>query len=385
MQSHRQKPVRHARTALFWGLVGFAAAQLTAAVAVEHWLPDGRDPEFTLKAEGLRARRHQAPDSPLVLMLGSSRTSLGFRACDVQATWGDEKAQVYNFGLSGGGPLLELLALRRLLNEGIRPDLLMIELLPPAFNQPGRHPLEEVWLQGGRLRLSELHRLQIYHSDPMRLVRRWWKSRLLLPWAGVQRAVQDCLATNPADRAPGPGGGKVDTDGWEAHFLNGVTPEQRRYYLQLAHDQYHDSMGEFHLASQPVQAIHALLDLCRAQHIPVVLILMPEGTDFQGFYPPPLRAALDAFLTNLSREQGLPLIDARNWLRDEDLWDSHHPLPSGAAIFTERLAREVIHPLLRTLPRRGRPAQIGDHLRSNSTSSRPPSEISITRGVLRLL
>jgi hypothetical protein len=93
-----------------------------------------------------------------------------------------------------------------------------------------------------------------------------------------------------------------------------------------------------------VLAFHALLDLCRQQGIPVVLVLMPEGKDFKGLYPPALRSGLDALIINLVQETGVPLVDARDWLDEQDLFDSHHALPSGAALFTQRLSQEVILP-----------------------------------------
>ena len=42
---------------------------------------------------------------------------------------------LFNFGMVGAGPLVELVVLRRLLAEGVRPDLLLVEVLPPLFNR----------------------------------------------------------------------------------------------------------------------------------------------------------------------------------------------------------------------------------------------------------
>jgi hypothetical protein len=41
-----------------------------------------------------------------------------------------------------------------------------------------------------------------------------------------------------------------------------------------------------------------------------------------------------------------PLVDARDWVGEKDMLDSHHLLPRGAASFTRRLGREVIRPHL---------------------------------------
>jgi hypothetical protein len=348
--AHRQS--RHhlrARSAFLWTLLFFVLFQLSGAVSVERWLPDARDPDFTLKLAYLQSHRRQAPDRPLVLMLGSSRTSLCFQAGSVQASRGGSPALAFNFGLSGGGPFMELLCLRRLLAAGIRPDLLLVEVLPAMLNQPGQRPLEEQWLQGGRMRLSEIARLEQYLSDPARSMRRWYRSRFL-PWPALHRSFQALLVPGWVEPPTGPGEGQVDAHGWEAHFLKGVTEEQRRHLLEIARGQYRDSMGDFHLAEQPVHTLHALLDLCHREAIPVALVLMPEGTEFRAMYPTEVTVGLYHFLSEFSREWNVPLIDARQWVPDRDLWDAHHALPSGAAIFTARLEREVIRPLLRHLP-----------------------------------
>ena len=46
-------------------------------------------------------------------------------------------------------------------------------------------------------------------------------------------------------------------------------------------------------------------------------------------------------LADLRREWGVPVIDARDWVADKDLWDTHHLLPEGAEVYTDRLGREL--------------------------------------------
>src|SRR5262245_2698640 len=65
----RRQLARQARRDLLWWALGFATFQLGLALAVERWLADVRDPEFAAKVARLQARRAEAPDRPLVLML----------------------------------------------------------------------------------------------------------------------------------------------------------------------------------------------------------------------------------------------------------------------------------------------------------------------------
>jgi hypothetical protein len=42
------------------------------------------------------------------------------------------------------------------------------------------------------------------------------------------------------------------------------------------------------------------------------------------------------------------VINGREWVADDDFSDSHHLLPHGAKVFTERLGREVLALVRRT-------------------------------------
>src|SRR5262249_47575099 len=130
-----------------------------------------------------------------------------------------------------------------------------------------------------------------------------------------------------------------------------TSPPERRRWEEFARSQYAAVLSDFRLAERPAQAYRDLLALCRDEHIPAALLVMPEGSAFRGLYPPQGRVALDAFLADLSREFAVPLIDARSWVDDDGFWDGHHLEAGGAEVFTERFGREALRPLL---SRRGR-------------------------------
>src|SRR5262245_4077574 len=67
------------RRALGWGLILFLLGQLALALFVEWGHPEIIDPEYGRRLQLLRERRAEAPGRPLVLVLGSSRTAMGFR------------------------------------------------------------------------------------------------------------------------------------------------------------------------------------------------------------------------------------------------------------------------------------------------------------------
>jgi hypothetical protein len=128
MARARGKPGRAARRALLWALASFVLAQVPLVLALfTSW--QFRDPEYGLRLMALRARlAEREPGRPLVLFLGSSRTGVNvkprlFATNDRAGT----RPVVYNFGLCNAGPVQELLGLRRLLAEGIRPDVPLID------------------------------------------------------------------------------------------------------------------------------------------------------------------------------------------------------------------------------------------------------------------
>src|SRR5437879_4963703 len=137
----RRFAVQRGRAGLVWGLVFFATLQLGLAVAIELWLPELRDPQYAYKAARLRQRmaadRDDRDDRPRnIVVLGSSRTMFGLQGERAERVMGSRLGRpvtVFNFGMVGAGPITQLVDLKRLLAQGIRPDLLVIEVLPPLL------------------------------------------------------------------------------------------------------------------------------------------------------------------------------------------------------------------------------------------------------------
>ncbi|HEX5270359.1 MAG TPA: hypothetical protein VFW33_07730 [Gemmataceae bacterium] len=345
MSPARRTLARRSAFALAWSVAAFVAGQLALGLAVEHWLPATRDPEYAYQTERLRARCAEMPDRPLVLALGSSRVANGLRGGPADLGPERRPALVYNFGVFGSGPYLNNLLLRRLFAEGVRPDLLLLEVLPPAFNQPRDRPVEETWLDAARLRDAERVALAHYHTEPSRSLRQWLKGRVPCLWHRAH--LHALLAAEPAADP----GATNDPYGWSPVWQE-ISPEHRREHSAYARTQYAVAWGDFRLAPGPDRAMADALSACRQSNVPVALLLMPEGPTFRANYSPSMRAGLDDYLGAVSRRWGVPIIDARDWLPDDAFADSHHLTRDGAVAFSDRLEREALSPLLRDPPAR---------------------------------
>jgi len=258
---------------------------------------------------------------------------MGLQAARLRLTADGQPALVYNCARPGCGPMFQLLTMRRLLADGVRPRRVLVEIMPCFFNRQDGTLLDEKFLDPATLQGHELVRARRLASNPWRLVKHWALGRVLPCYRfGVESEQQ--LPIETANVA-------VDSNrGWQTMHCE-TTPEARKSLTDIAMGQYRDGLTDFHLAAQPVRAIHDLLALCRRNGIEVAVIVPPEGTTFRALYVPAAFPVIATFLGDLRRDWGVPLIDAREWIADEEFWDSHHLRPSGAVQFTDRLGSEL--------------------------------------------
>jgi hypothetical protein len=345
--THRKRRLaQRSRTALAWGLAAFVVLQVGLSAAIAVWWPAMGDPDCDYKKQRLCQRHHQSGGrATAVWMLGSSRTALGFKGKELEERLGRETGRpviAFNFGLTGAGPVTELVTLKRLLAEGIRPDLLLVEVLPPLLANHAPMPIEGHWLVAERLRLSEVSFLEGYGLDGKKLRRNWFVS-WLVPWytqrfnllSRVLPAWLPWQVRKDWFRA-------VDDSGWVDFSPPVTTPEQYRQAVDRARQEYAPYLADFHLGGNACQALRDLLELCHREGISTALVMMPEGAEFRGLYPPGVWGQVQVFLDSLTREFGIPLINAREWIPDGDFSDSHHLRPHGATVFTGRLSGEVL-------------------------------------------
>jgi hypothetical protein len=332
------------------------ALQLGLTAAMEYGLRVLRDPYYAFKASRLRRRLGEADASgtatgagrpELVVMVGSSRASDGLRGRLIEGDLGRRLGRpviLFNFGIPGDGPMTELLNVERLLDDGVRPDLLLVEVLPSYLTEQAVAQFDLIPAE--RLGLRDRAVLRRHHM-PVGQLRRYSWLCWGLPWYAHRQEMMSVLLPR---FLPGflrqDGARNCDESGWIAPPYD-PAPAARFHASQAALGAYGPSLQNYHLGNPFCPALRAILERCRREHIRAAVLLMPEGTAFRKLYAPGAWDQIGAFLGELSAEYGAPVIDARAWVGDGGFFDTHHLLPEGAAVFTARLAREALEPLLR--------------------------------------
>jgi hypothetical protein len=320
----------------------FVAAQLGLAIAIDQELPAVRDPEYVLLEGMLRDRMAERPGRPTAMFLGSSRVAHGFDASEAA---GDGDLVLFNFGVPGSGPFLQSVIMERLATSGLHPDILFIEVMHHFFNATGVRSLDHSLLDGARLSGNEAMGLLGYgersRTGPLR---RWLYARAL-PISRNHAELRDAIRLDvfQPDEGPPLPFHPIDAFGYRPKV---IAPEMWPAMTELAHKQYDPFYGDFILDPAPWGKLLKTIADAQTAGTEVVIVLMPEGSQFRQLAAPAMLAGLNELLRRLREELGVPVIDARQWLDDTAFYDQHHLLPSGAKLFAKRFRDEALQPAM---------------------------------------
>lgn len=340
MNARRRRNSHRSRAALSWGLLWLVALQAGMYWAVDRW-PQFRDPEYGFKLARLRAQLETAPERPLALLLGSSRTGVGVDPVAFPTLLSDSTL-AFNFSMTGAAPIQQLMVLRELLSGGIRPRQVLVEIHALLLNQQFDFAREEARIDSHRLSRPAMNFLCDYSRRPWSLRCDWWKNRLL-PWYAFRHQLLElcvpCWCARPPQYA-----GYVQTGalGWLPFPKVGDDEESRRKWIDRSRVEYQEVLSTFTVTDDPDRALRGLLELCASERIGVTLFLMPEASCFRGWYPPWARPQLAQYLESLRRKYGFGLHDLTVSMPDDAFADGHHLLADSVADFSRLFARRVL-------------------------------------------
>jgi hypothetical protein len=352
MIQRRMKKMSKARNAVAWGIFLFVGIQIGVAIAMEHVSPQWRDPEYGYKLRELKDRLREDPDRPLLLVIGSSRSGLGVCPADfdLKDSPGAKAPLVFNMAISGSGPLFELMSLNRVLSEGIRPRWVMVEVLAPLLYQEPAWS-EWQWLNINRLSSSDVALLSRYSDNPKRLQRHWLLSRVAPSYSHRFYLMgQYFPAWLPLDLR-NDAWWQIDGFGYRTAAMPDVVEGPTRDRLvSNAKREYFHALQNFKVADKSRQAMHEFMETCKANDLPVLVYLMPEGEEFRSWYKPGTAEAIDEYLNSLKEDYNVEVVDSRSWLEERCFFDSHHLLQPGAHRFSVKFSKEYLQPWLATHP-----------------------------------
>jgi hypothetical protein len=373
---------RRARRALAWGFGSLAGFHLLLVLAFEPPESAWRDPEFSAKLRSLQALLRENPTRPLLLLLGSSRTSVGLSPERVaSASCRDGRGPlVFNFGFGGHGPLQELMTMHRLLRCGIVPQRVLIEIHPALLHQEPEGYGEARWMRDEQLDEIDRRLLNPFRPGPSRLAqsalgrrceRFEFLCRRVNSWI-ERRSSRDCAAW-------------IDRFGWWPWPLANPAPEKRCFDTESAQREYAGAFHGFRVTPMADRAVRELIELCRDRGIATALYLMPEASNFRSWYPPGARHEIESYLAALRATYRLEVFDATAFRDDDDFADGHHLLRMAAESFSARFGREIVQPWLAGYPGtkgNGVRQRIGIDSETQPTSvrNRPSSTLSSTVG-----
>jgi hypothetical protein len=353
------------RAVWLWGFGLYAATQLALVLALSSWRPTLTEGWKANKWEQLRHLAAGAPDRPLVVMLGSSRTDAAFDpSCfDNLPGPGGKPWLVYNFGLPMAGPQRGGIYLDEMLAAGIRPRVLLIEYVPALLNETHKRAVsEEKWTLAPWLPLSDVCRLWPYWLHPYRKAGEWLESRLAAWYALRYYLLHEALPVPVAEGQPRVARGDWSWACWphdDRGFRRPLKGSALEQGLLWSFDcgVFYPTLQHLHIGQGPVQALCDLLERCRQEKIPTALVFMPESNTFRSWYCPEGLADSYHLFAEIGARYGALAIDASEWVADADFADAHHVKKEGARVFTTRLIEEL-RPLLAGLRDKDPPARV---------------------------
>jgi hypothetical protein len=319
----------------------FSVAMIANAVLIH---PELRDEEYGRRVESLRKRVAENPGRPLVLVIGSSRAAMGI----CPQAWEDARPGtphdplLFNMSRVGAGPLFNLMTLRRLYTDGIRPHGVLLEYWPPLLDEEG--PFREVArISPAKLSASDRDFIRGFLPQADRFERQMLATHVNPFYAQRTLRMREFVPTwlprtQRVDAAVHP----LDRWGWlPGQDRPALMWESRDAQLMRCEKIYRPHLAALHLDDGADQATRAAIAVAREQGSQVGLIYLPESTEFRAWYTPDSEQLGATYLATVRRELSVPLINARTWLPDESLADGFHATRTGAQELSRRFGAAI--------------------------------------------
>lgn len=339
------RPRRKARATVLAGLVAILAFQVGLFAAINTGRARWRDPEFFHRYQKLFAAmrwNQRGQTHHVVAVIGSSRPQMGFSPDHAAEGYGPGAPLIFSLCQTGCQPLGERLNLHRVMTGKLKPDFVLIEVMPSNLAANG--PLDGQ-LPASRLSWADLECVTPYLTDPAAMRRAWWQAQKA-PWATHRMsflAHQGLEDFSPASQQQNFLWADMRPNGWSPYYPPPWPKEEHERRTNQALDWFRDPLANFWINPTVAAAHRDALAECRANGVRAALFVMPESPTFRTLYSTDARQLLREYLDGLAKEFGVPVFDASEWIADESLYmDGYHLLGPGAEAFSRRFGREAL-------------------------------------------
>jgi len=332
MRNRQAKFKKNAILGICWFCAFILIFQVIFWLMTNVWIQDFWDAQYAVKAEYLQVQIAKNPGRPLWLLMGSSRIEDGVAAGILNS---EDGPLVFNFGLGGADLFRQLISLRRLLEAGVKPQRVGIEVLGALMcHQSSGFASREEFIV--RARKDELDLYARYSSSPASVRHMWLKSRFNPAYIFGSNLPPHSFSWSSFPRFWRGEKPPYDQWGWIP-----LKPDGGVYEEKLSREQHlyidQDFNGSFAVSDFTDRAMRQIMDICKTAGIEVFLLRMPESPQFRTIYTPQADAAIEGWLNRTTGEFRIPFIDARSWIDEAGFDDGHHLSPDGAIEFTQRL------------------------------------------------
>jgi hypothetical protein len=331
-----------ARMSLGCGLFSILSAMIGLSITLETGKPEWLDPEFGHRLARIRDIQKENPRHSLVIALGTSRTQNAIQPSSMGFLDEAGAIRMFNFGQSGASPLKILMTLMRLLDTGIKPAAILVEVLPVWLTMDG--PAEEQFRdKASQLSRVDLQRLAPYCNDPDDLQSQWLAARAA-PWYSQRISLMSHWLPQwmPWQVRINSQWQRMETDGFVPFLYTVPTPEFRTEATAKTQMQYAGSFGGFRVTEMSKRALRDLVERCRAEDIPIAFFIPPVAPTFRGWFEPAAWLSGESDLRVLCMELNVDLFPSSEQVTDDDFADGHHMLRMSAERYSRWLAETHI-------------------------------------------
>lgn len=334
---------RRSRADVVWAIASLLVLQLGFATAINTGLVQLDDgTTFASKSDQFQNQLTLVEnDSLVVAAFGSSRIMNGFDAAGMENRLSEGRngrTVVYNFGVPGGGNIYTFLSIEKLIAEGVRPDLILVEVYPILLRQGS----EQDWFAGNEMRSKSFENAERYG---IQTVSRPWYEEWLFPWHTYRFFVLNRVAPKllPMDLREN-WAQTSDEHGWVS-----VDKQPNLKTVDKQVEQFRQCIDEFELSPDTCRALRDTVAMCEQYNIQCKLLWMPEPEGIRNVYRPEVESQITEFFDKLQAEFGVQRIIARDWVNDDGFYDMCHLNREGATRFTNQLSTYA----LSNLPMKG--------------------------------